>query len=200
MAIVDLDNHILQRLALIQLGTAAVPVYAYDVYRAKGITRYPCIAIERQSVQIRYEDSKPFVDLYVASVAQQTITVQRELGGGEMTGPQSYTRKKFPTPVNVHYMLDLFATTRIQSDAMLELLIGEVIPPGYQPKIGSRYVTFVYSEITNLDKLEHPIFRNHCRWMVTDFYLDKLDSVIVPPIFTTEIDMQTENRNYGEEI
>jgi len=198
MAIVDLDNHIMTRLQLLQLGTGNLPVYPYDVYRSKGITKFPCCAIERQAIAQRFEDARPYVDLFYPSSETMTVTVQDELGGGEATGPQFYTKKPYPTAIDVHYLIDIFATTRAQADQILEL-IWEVLPQGHRPKIAGRVCTFCHGPITNLDKLEHPLFRTNIRFHVTDFYIDKLESKIIPPITGGYLDIETQPEEFTNE-
>lgn len=177
------DNHIVERLEEIRMDGSRLKVYAPGADRSKGKTMYPCIAVSRhQWFTVNRPEARPDVELFRPSADQAMVQLPRHEGSIEISGPASWTRTPYPTPVNLHYQLDLLATDSRHPEALLRMLF-EAIPPGYYPRIGDRHVLFVMAGMpTNLDELEKPVFRTAVRYELTGIMLDRQHVVDVPSV------------------
>jgi hypothetical protein len=199
MILSDIDKHIEDRLVKIKIDGKPIKVYPHGEYRLKGGSEYPCFALERHGVYQMMENARPWCELVTANSGTQTITVQANLGGGELTGPISYTVTPYPTPIDIHYQIDIYATDRDHADYMLHY-IYEALPIGYQPKIDNRYLLIVPLDPVVLNELEHPLFRTSMRYRICDVYLDRIETrqATAITVIDTDIINTTSGMNYGE--
>jgi|GEM_PF-5070903 len=170
-----LENKITERLALIKLAGVAVKVYPYIPGREKGEVEPPCIGWQRLGHHEIKEDRRASEWLFVPSEEEITTELPRSMGGGEVTGPASYTRKPYPTPLSIPYEFHVMATNRTHSDFLLQAMYS-VIPPDYSPLLDGQSPMFVHDKPINLDDLSIPEFRTSFVYDVRPVWIDRLTS------------------------
>jgi hypothetical protein len=179
----ELDAYIAARLKKITFNDKPVTVYDYIPDRDKGNTLFPCMIYLRHEITIREHDKKP--DDWLATPSQKTITVAQpgELGGGEVSGPESYTFRPYSTPIDVHYEIGAIATQKDHHDHLLEGIF-QAFPPGHTAKIGDHYPLFMHGRPITSDQLDLPIYRTTFLVTVTDIWIERLETEVHPSIGT----------------
>jgi hypothetical protein len=187
--IADIDQYIENRLKKIQFNSADLPVYSYIPSQERGKTPYPCAVYLRQDMTIREVDKRPDEKLRTPSDVLATVDVPFDMGGGTLTGPESYTLKPYSTPIDIFYEIAALATSKSDNTYLLTMLL-QAFPPGHQAKIGNYYPLFIHGDIIVSDQLELPLYRTSFVLQVTDIWLERMESEEVPSIQI--IDHQTE--------
>lgn len=202
--IASVDTHIVNRLKRMKLGATIINVYGPGAARDIGETQMPCIAVSHNlPPRIDYDLAMPHLEVFKASTTQQNVAVPEDgtiylnwiedenNGSSIITGPASWTRRAYPTPVTLYYQLDLLASNLTHMTAMRQLMF-EAFPPGYEPKIGDYYVRFMESgDQTILDDLENPLFRTVYRYEVCNVWIDRLTSYTTPSINEAALEFET---------
>lgn len=204
----NVDTFIKNRLELIQFNHATavgtddddepiyygpIKVYSYLPEREKGETEYPCFAFLRAHVDIRENHMRPGQELFIPVTdgedAQVTVDVPRLMGGGTLTGYKMYTRKPYPTPVDLYYEIDTL-TTDYEEHNWLTEMIYQLFPPGFQSNIpginSAYYASFVIQKVLGADELEKPVFRSKYVLGVLDLWLDRVEHYPAPAIQTID--------------
>lgn len=183
------DTHINARLGKRLFEGNPITVYPYLPSREHGETVYPCKAWTRRTVEPDRTKARPNCEVFIPSETEIEIDVQQNMGGGTLTGPESYTEKPYPIPVHIVYEIHVLATTEAHSESLTEGLI-QLFPPGYMPTIDGQTPYFELGEPLDLDELEAPVFRKGFILSVSDVWVDAIDSWARKPI--TQIDFDTE--------
>jgi hypothetical protein len=196
ITLADIDDLIIQRLRRICFGTVdgepePIPIYAYLPDRDKGNTVYPSVAFQRLTHHILSEDVRSGHSVFKPSSATQTIQVQRDMGGGTVTGPQGFTRKPYPTPVVVTYEIHTLATVKAHADYLLTAMYS-AIPAGYSPTMadGQRPI-FCHDKPICLDDLDKPEFRTSYLFDIRPVWIDRLEAWSNAPITSISADFTT---------
>jgi hypothetical protein len=191
-----LDWHVDNRLNAILFQGASITVCPYIPERDKGEVTYPSIAFKRLSVAIDIARARPNVEIFVPSDAKGTVVVPPSMGEpSQISGPLSWTRKPYPTPVIVKYEIQTLATDKQHAD-YLTAMIFQAIPVGYQPEIddqyGAQYPLFMYGKPINMDDLSLPEFRTAFIVTVSDVWLDRLEQFTHTSIQKLDFDLTAE--------
>lgn len=186
----QLDEHIASRLALIGFDGEPVTVYPYIPFREHGKTVYPCIGFKRHEHMIRDASKRPDCRVFVPGDEEVTVDVAPGMGlPTTETGPDRYTEKPFPTPIELIYEIQVQATDPVQQTALIELVL-QTFPPGYQCSIGSQAPLFVHGRPMNLDELDVPIYKTSFLITIKDCWLDRLESDSRSSLQTVDFDIQ----------
>ena len=183
ITLADLDNLIENRLRWITFDAEPITVYTYIPDREKGDTVYPCIAFQRLMHRVIDEDQRSHIPFFIPSDEEQTIDVQAYMGGGQITGPVSYTVKPWPTPVVVTYEIQTLATKKTHADYLLMAMLS-AIPPDYSPSIGGCAPMFCHDKPIVLDDLAKPEFRTSYLYDVRPVWIDRIEAWSAAPITT----------------
>ena len=197
--IADVDSHIVTRLKKFKIGSSTtLNVYGPGAARDIGETSMPCIAISHNlPPQIDDDLSLPHHDVFAASTRTVDTPIPEDGniyldwieknndGSATIEGPEEYTWARYPTPIKLHYQIDLLAATQAHMTTMQQLML-EAIPPGYAPTIKGYAVRFYpYGDQSILDDLENPLFRTAYRYVVENVWVSRLTQHIVPGIVET---------------
>jgi hypothetical protein len=180
-----IDQHIADRLSLIKFGDTPVTVYPYIPFREHDKTSYPSIAFQRHGfdVDIRSGNTRPNCDLFIPNSEQITVDITPEQTFDEQakTGPVSYTKKPFPTPITLHYEIQTLSTEKTHADRLVEFIV-QSFPPGYMTTISGQSPLFIQEKPLNLDDLSIPLFKTSFVLSVADLWLDRLEAEEIPSI------------------
>ena len=185
------SDHIASRLAAILADGDPVKYYAPGAERPKKLTEFPCIAGSWYlPTAPDLAAVRPQHEVFIASEEQQTIVVDEQWGGGELTGPAEWTVKPCPVPHKLHLQLDLVAAVDAHALAM-GLMMLEAIPTPYNFELpDGRWAHMVPAgDPINLDHLEAPLFRTAYRYEITGVWIDRQAAYVVPSITGTDMDM-----------
>lgn len=185
--IASVTSHLVTRLKKFKLGQATLNVYGPGATRDIGETQMPCIAISfNLPPQIDNELSMPHQDVFSPSVKQVNTPIpsdgniyldwiaENNEGLGVISGPETWTWAKYPTPIKLYYQLDLLASNLAHMNTMQELML-EAIPPAYQPTVNGYAILFEpYGDQSILDDLENPLFRTVYRYVVSNVWISRL--------------------------
>lgn len=191
ISLVEIDDIIKERLGLIKLSLTSIKVYPYIPDREKGDTVYPCVAFQRLQHHIINSFRRPGQSIFIPSVEQQTIEIDRMMGGGTVTGPVGYIRKPYPTPVTVTYEIHTLATRKDHAEYLLAAMLS-AIPHDYTPQCSDMQTPqFVFDRPINLDDLVKPEFRTSYLYDVTPVWIDRLEAWDSAPITSPIIAFET---------
>lgn len=185
----EVDNFIVSRLSLIKIDGEPVKVFAYEPTRDRGDAEFPCITVLRMEHTINNSMKRFGIEEFESSTEVQ---VYQKPGGGSYIGPDHFTVRPYPTPIDIKYMLDVMSTDKSTADFLLHMMF-QAFPPGYQPKIGNQYPLFIYGKPVNRDVLHIPMFRTTYMMGVLGFMLDRLESYEVKPMADILFDKQINN-------
>lgn len=188
-----IDQHIYSRLGAIKFNGKPIKVFPYIAERDHKEPVYPNYCVCRHRFFIREQDKRDGHYVYVPSDKQITIELPKSLGGGTMTGPESYLEKPYPTPIDLLYEVQTQATKPEHATWLWEMFM-QAIPPEYSPNINGQCPLFYYEDVSNLDELDLPLFKTSIMLMVCDLWLERLESRLVKPIGV--IDFKEETFNY----
>jgi hypothetical protein len=186
----SVDQYLLDRLSLIKIDGESVTVYGFGPERPKGKTVPPCIALSKPlPFSMDLDRARPHLEVWDPSEETATINVPEvnvyaefiSQHGAEITGPESWDWSPFPTPIKLHYQVDLLAAEQ-ESMAGLTLMLLAAIPPWHRPVIDDVQVIFEAEEPVNLDELEKPLFRTAVRYTVHNVWVDRLETTMVKSI------------------
>lgn len=167
----DIEEFIQSRLEKVKLGGQTIPVYTYIPEREKGQSEFPCYAFVRDMIEIREEDKRPDCELFIPSDEEVSITYDDET----ITGPDSYTWKPYPSPVDIYYEIYAIATTKSHYDNLVTLLI-QTFPPGYIATINEQRILFSRIWNKNQDDLDIPLYWGITLLKASDVWLDRLEA------------------------
>jgi len=187
--IAAIDQYFVGRLVRITMDGTDLKVYGPGASRPKGKTTTPCAAVSLVlGPYVDIKATRPQIDVFTPSTAEQTIVIPNDrLGGGEYTGPASWTWKQCPIPVEMIYQVDLEAVETAHMQALM-LLINEALPMPLTAAINGQNVRILpQGHPTNLDELEKPLFRTAFRYLVTNVWIERLAGMTKPSI--AEVDM-----------
>lgn len=186
------DQHVVDRFLAIKVNGTSIPVAEPGPDRDEGHTKHPSVAVSHYlPVDLDDEMARPNVELFIPSEEQASIDVPEWQGGGVITGPASYTRKPYPTPIVIYYQIDLLATKEADAN-MLAALHFEALPPGYAAKINGRTCWFKRAgKPANLDNLGKPKYRTAHRYEVTGAILDRLTAIQTPSLLSPRLTLGT---------
>ena len=185
--ITDVTTHIVNRLKRFKLGKATLNVYGPGAARDIGETQMPCIAVSYNlPPQIDEELAIPHQDVFVPSVTEVDTPVpvdgniyqewidQNNDGSSVISGPETWTWSRYPTPVKLYYQIDLLSSTLAHMTA-LQTLMFEAFPCGYEPTVDGFAIRFEpYGDQSILDDLENPLFRTVYRYVVSNVWIQRL--------------------------
>jgi hypothetical protein len=188
------DTYIENRLKKIKYNGASIPVYGYLPEREKGATTYPCLAYVRHEITIRDHDMRPDAETWDAG-AGDTYTDDPILHDGaandeHVHGVEHYTRKPFPTPVDVLYEILTIATKQTHNNYLTEKIF-QAFPPGHTALIGDCYALFNHGKTINGDELDIPLYKSSFLLDVTDLWIERLESEEHKSIKTIDFDTET---------
>ncbi len=185
--IAAVDAHIIAQLQRLKRGTVPVNVYGPGAARPKGTKIPPCYAVSHfMPPQPDLELTRPYLDDYTPSAAQATVVFPKAFDENgapvTITGPDSWTHRKWPLPHNLYYQIDLIATDNDEAYA-LYLGLAEAIPTPYMFRIGSCAVKMtMIGKPANLDEAEKPLFRSAYSYKVSNVWTARSISDTVPGI------------------
>ncbi|MEW6352384.1 MAG: hypothetical protein AB1646_25305 [Thermodesulfobacteriota bacterium] len=186
-------DHIVTRLSGMKLYVGGqvrpLKVFPPGPHREQGITEFPSVAVSLVDMQVDTAKARPHEEVFTPSAEQIEAEIAHSLGGGTMTGPDTFLITKYPTPVRLLYQVDLRATKPAHMTPMLGMVL-EALPVGYQPRIGDKWVLFDLLEAKNLDELAKPQFWTAFRYWVHDVWIERFGSYEVGSI--TDIDFPME--------
>lgn len=184
----EVDNFIVDRLSLIQIDDEPIAVYAYEPTRDRDEIEYPCITVLRMEHSVAHNMKKFGIEVFEPS-EEKTVYYTEE---GAHVVNSSYTVRPYPTPIDIKYLIDVMSTDKPTADFLLHMVL-QAFPPGYQPKIGNQYPSFIYGKPVNMDVLHIPLFRTVYILGVLGFFVDRLEHYTVKPIADLLFDKQTVN-------
>lgn len=220
MALLSLvDNLIVSRLQLIKFNYPPLPgktepnrqpiqVFAYQDERLKGTAKYPCYAIDRIELIQRLEDKRPDHEIFEPSTElfepedDFSFPVVYDSDGNALdapTGPAYFTRRPFPTPIDLVYEIHAVASVKLHYDFLQEMLF-QAFPPGFQTEVKGayykQYALFSFVDSVNFDDLEKPEFRRVFLYRVSGLWLERVENYEDKPIIS--VDYEPEIINYGD--
>lgn len=191
MIVTAIDTYISNRLKKIKVNGASATVYGPGDVRDFGQTSIVCFAVSRVSgLQVDREEYVHWMDVFTPSVATQTTTIPDiglygpwiDVNGNTITGPTSWTAKKFPIPMTIDYQIDVLATKLTHRD-LLEMALAEAMPYVLRATIEGQNIQFLEDEYPLvLDDLEAPLYRTAHRYSVSNIWIQRTPSQSVAPI------------------
>jgi len=181
--IAAVDAYIEERLGRIKRGDNALKIYGFAAARPKGKTEYPCMALTRLGA-FAYDmaQARPHFAVFTPSEDEFTYEIPEWQGGGELTGPASWSWQPCPMPVILTYQVDLLAENKAHADGMPAMLF-EALPVPFRPEIEGRHVLILPDgDPMNLDELEKPVFRTAVRFEVRNVWIDRALTWTTPGI------------------
>jgi hypothetical protein len=200
----SVDSHIATQLGKVKLFAGgqltAVTVYSPGDSRPKGETKLPCYVISRYSpFTFQLEDARPGVDQWWQSLTTTVAPQEWKMGGGEESGPDSWSKKPYPTPISLWYQIDMYSATSAHDNQLLQALL-EVLPLGYMPEIDGHHVLFhPEGNPVDLSDLGAPSYRKAVRYGVYDVLIPRGKTTAVPSIVTLDYNTQTRVDNIVED-
>lgn len=185
------DEYIITQLQRLKRGTTPVNVYSPGAARPKGKMVPPCYAVSHyMPPQPDMTKTRPYLDDYAPSATQATVIYPKAFDENgdpiEITGPDSWTHRKWPIPHNLFYQVDLIAADQ---DAAYALYLGltEALPIPYMFRIGSCAVKMIEAgKPANLDEVEKPLFRSAYSYQVSNVWTARSLSDTVPGMKTID--------------
>lgn len=154
-------------------------VYRYEPHREKGTPEYPCISFERARFDIDYTRARPEGIYFEASERRSVIRLNPLQSGSEgyeeRQGPDYYTIKPYPAPINIFYYLSCYATEKSHAD-YIQLMLPQAFPPGFMPDIEGQSPLMSLSRIEGRDDLSVPMFEADCVLSVEGIWVERLVS------------------------
>jgi hypothetical protein len=181
----DVDSYIQTRLQQILLNGVSVPVYGYIPDRDKGHTDFPCLALLRHDIMVREADKKPDNGIMTPSTTNVTVTATPDNRHRRLTGPESFTIKPYPTPVDVLYEVVACSTNSNDNNFLTEMFF-QAFPPGHMAYIGDCCPLFVHGKPIVKDHLDLPEYQISFLLTVTDLWIDRFEIATVPSITVIE--------------
>jgi hypothetical protein len=181
------DAHIIAQLQRLKRGTVPVPVYGPGAARPKGKMTPPCYAVSQfMSPMLDMALSRPYLDDYEPSATQATVIYPNAFDeNGDpitITGPDSWTHRKWPLPHKLFYQIDIIATDQDEAYG-LYLGLSEALPLPYTFRIGSCAVKMIgVGTPANLNEVEKPLFRYAYSYKVSNVWTARSISETVPGI------------------
>lgn len=171
------EEYIYQRLRRIIHNDRPIMVYRYEPHRDKGMPEYPCISFERSRFDIDYTRSRPggiiFEPSDRLSVISLTPAQACSSGRKEMEGPDYYTIKPYPVPLNIFYYIACYATQKAHAD-YVQIMLAQAFPPGFMPDIGGQAPLMSLSQVENRDDLSIPMFEVDCVLSVEGIWVERI--------------------------
>ena len=171
-----------------------VKVYEYMPDREKNETLYPSIAFVRAHVEHRPISFRAGHEVFIPSSTEISVDIPQIMGGGVATGPDGFTRKPYPTPINLYYKMFTLATDKAQHDWLTEMMF-QLFPPGFQSQIPdidqSQYGLFIFEKVLGMDELEKPVFSSAYVLAVLDLWLDRIEHYTSTPTTDVEFNITT---------
>lgn len=189
--ILEIDQHIANRLTMVLHDSQPMRVYAYLPSREHGKTKCPAFAWHRHEVPPDKDRRRTGHELWLPGAEMVTVDVPHEMGGDPTeTGVDRWTKKPYPTPVRVVYEIQALATETPHATKLIEAFY-QVIPLDHQPIIEGQALLFECSDPINLDHLDEPTYRT--AWVVTvhDVWLDRAEAEIYSSIQDIRFDTGT---------
>lgn len=193
------EEYIYQRLRRIIHNDRPIMVYRYEPHRDKGNPEYPCISFERARFDIDYTRAKPEGIYFEGSERLSVIRLNPLQSGGagyeEREGPDYYTIKPYPTPINIFYYLSCYATEKSHADYM-QMMMLQAFPPGFMPDIAGQTPLMSLSQIEGHDDLSVPMFEVDCVLSVEGIWVERLvPQKTVPSIKVPQMKMDIRQTN-----
>jgi hypothetical protein len=188
-----IDEFIVAGLEKLKLGGEKVKVYPPGAARDKGQTEYPCYAVKRYLPAAQdMKRAMPHMEVFCPSDEQQTISFPEYTHLPDVTGPENWTLRKFPTPYEMYLQIDVLAVAPAQADVMI-LFLAEAIP-SYSAEIQRQNIRFYpHGDPTNLDELAKPLFWTAARYLVTNIWVDRIGEITKPSIGDITVETTTSN-------
>jgi len=189
------DTHIATRLGKITLANVSMKHYDYEPDREKGTTQYPHTWFSRLYFKEDLSRARPNHEQFTPNEETETLIftpVQAMGGPTELTGPVSWTRKPYPTPIQVVYEIGASATNKTHWN-QLEPMVIQAFPVGYQPNINSQYPLFIKTSPHNLDERDKPLFSISFLMWVHDVWIDRFEEYTSPSIVEPLLEWGTFN-------
>jgi len=164
----------------------SIPVYGYIPERDKKKTKYPCVAYLRHQITIREHDKRPNHNIVVPSETTQSDPVLLGNVVEGLSGPTSFTVKPYSTPIDIMYEIVALSTKKEDNNYLLEMMY-QTFPPGYTAQIGDHFPLFYHGTPIISDQLGLPLYKTSFLLEVTDIWIDRLESKVVPAM--TDIDV-----------
>jgi len=165
-----------------------VPVYGPGAARAKGKADFVRYEVRHfMPPQPDLTQTRPYLDDYQPSVAQATVIYPKAFDQNgdpiQITGPDSWTHRKWPLPHNLFYQIDAVATDQDEAYA-LYLGLAEALPIPFYFYVGSCAVKMIAasSNPAIMDEIEKPLFRSVYRYKVSNVWTQRSISDVVPGI------------------
>jgi hypothetical protein len=108
----------------------------------------------------------------------------------DVTGPESWSVKRYPTPWRILYQVDLRTTVEAHAIGLTPFVLDS-IPDGHWPIIAPDFAPVFHREPPQiLDELAKPEYWRAFRWWVGPVWIDRITSYTVQPIteFTLEFE------------
>ena len=181
------DAHIIAQLQRLKRGSVPIPVYGPGAARPKGDMTPPCYSVSHfMPPQPDVSLTIPYLDDYTPSAEQATVLFPNAFNENgnpiTITGPDSWTHRKWPLPHNLFYQIDLLATDQDEAYS-LYFGLSEALPIPYFFRIGSCAVKMTEtSKPANLDDVEKPLFRSAYSYKVSNVWTTRSISETVPGI------------------
>ncbi|MFA6198734.1 MAG: hypothetical protein WC734_06335 [Patescibacteria group bacterium] len=181
------DTHIIEQLQRVKREDISVTVYGPGAARPKGKMVPPCYAVSHyMPPQPDMTKTRPYLDDYEPSDKQAVVIYPKAFDENgdpiEITGPDSWTHRKWPIPHNLFYQIDLVATDQNEAYA-LYLGLVEALPIPYMFRIGSCAVKMIEAaKPANLNEVEKPLFRSSYSYKCSNVWTARSLSDTVPGI------------------
>ena len=193
------EEYIYQRLRRIIHNDRPITVYRYEPHRDKGNPEYPCISFERARFDIDYTRAKPDGIYFEACERLSVINLNpsQSVRGEfeERHGPDCYTIKAYPMPINIFYYLTCYATEKSHAD-YIQMSLPQAFPQGFMPDIGGQSPLMSLSQIEGRDDLSVPMFEVDCVLSVEGIWVERLvPRRTVPAIRVPELHMDVSGTN-----
>jgi hypothetical protein len=182
MIISTINSHIIDRLKRIKRAAdTSINVYGPGAARPKGDMEPPCFVVSHYLDTI--EDTRMarrFLDDYEGSDTEATfIWPYGENDSNEpleITGPESWTHRKWPLPIVLYYQIDI-KTVDEDHAGQLSLMLLRLFPKGYNILLDDNWIKFQpEGHPVNLDEVDKPLFWRAHRFVVTGAWVNALES------------------------
>lgn len=198
------DKHLVDRLSRIKVGGQPVAVYGPAQTRPPNKKIYPCLSLSRYMDPVEDPElARPYLDKFVPSEELEMLTIKYQpayckvMPDGKdlvLSGPKSWTVRKYPTPVKLFYQLDIEATTDADILSLTRMLF-RALPMPYAGQVNEIWFKMRSDgPPATLDTIEKPIFRTARRYIVTNVWEEREDIRTVPGITKFDTGIEVTNR------
>lgn len=185
----QIDEFIVERLKLIEIDGASIPVLPYEPSRERGENEYPFASVTRSGFFEEKERRRYGIEVFSPSTEKKVIQLAN---GNVRVVPDHYEVRDYPGIYTFRYIIDTEAVREDHAD-MLIILMKQAFPFGYEPYIDEQPLLFRFTEPIYKDDLSRSLFKVSYLFDVSGARIDSFEYYTVGPMSNQLFDNPVEN-------